>query len=240
MVKKNPTEEIAKKVSDLKDSLYDLMTSSDIDSHNKVLNELLAYLEEYDWRDVVFDENGKKGLKDYLGNIIAPAIFDEIIPREDCFSDVQIPACIDGRWGVIPANADIDYHREGFVYDGIEVFWGTFWLGGVYKVKLNNLFGLIDDYGIELMPCVADEVYPFSNGMALVVKNGKYGFLTDNYDYIEPTYDEIEFPEIDEYYKVRQGDKWGYVDKNKQFTLGEDKGGEPSHYGCFYENPYEL
>lgn len=233
MNKLNPTEEITKKVNDLKQSLHNAALGPDPDVCNKLQSEIYQYLETYNWSDVVFEENGKQGLKDCSGKVIAQAIYDEIIPREHCFTNVHIPACINGKWGLIPPNADINIYKEGFVYDDIEAFWGDFLWGGVYKVVFNKLVGLINGKGRELMPCVADEVYPFSNGMALVVKDGKYGFLTDDYDYIEPVYDEIDFPELGDYYNVRLGEQWGCVDNNKQFTLGEDEGGTPAYYGCF-------
>lgn len=32
----------------------------------------------YDWKNQIFEENGRKGLKDILGNILIPPLFFEI------------------------------------------------------------------------------------------------------------------------------------------------------------------
>jgi len=103
---------------------------------------------------------------------------------------------------------------------------------GLYMVKLagQNKFGFWDWNGNEIPPMVFDKIETFSEGIAVVKKDGKWGcidesgkelFYTD-YDYIEPFYN--GFARVTKYdgeftYKVGNVDtkgknrKMGYINK---------------------------
>lgn len=45
-------------------------------------------------------------------------------------------------------------------------------------MKNNGLYGFIDIYGKQVIPCVNGETSEFHNGIAYVIKNGEY-FIID-------------------------------------------------------------
>ncbi len=67
-------------------------------------------------------------------------------------------------------------------------------------VKENDLYGIVDRTGNLVVPCVMDEIVNDKNeeiGLStwndyfcvIIVKDGKYGFFTDNGKFIEPAYE---------------------------------------------------
>lgn len=67
-------------------------------------------------------------------------------------------------------------------------------------VKENDLYGIVDRIGNLVVPCVMDEIVNDKNeeiGLStwddffcvIIVKDGKYGFFTNNGKFIEPAYE---------------------------------------------------
>ena len=67
-------------------------------------------------------------------------------------------------------------------------------------VKKNDLYGIVDRTGNLVVPCVMDEIVNDKNeeiGLStwddffcvIIVKDGKYGFFTNNGNFIEPAYE---------------------------------------------------
>ena len=67
-------------------------------------------------------------------------------------------------------------------------------------VKENDLYGIVDRTGNLVVPCVMDEIVNDKNeeiGLStwddffcvIIVKDGKYGFFTNNGKFIEPAYE---------------------------------------------------
>ena len=81
-----------------------------------------------------------------------------------------IKANRDGKWGYLSYNGQ-DVIR--FEYDFISQP-----AYGMIAVKKNKKFGFINTLGKEIVPCVFDTVYSFSeSGKASVIKNGKAGYV---------------------------------------------------------------
>lgn len=85
----------------------------------------------------------------------------------------------------------------------------------------NYLRGVIDSEGNVIVPCEMEEVYSISNGFSVVEKDGKFGAVTTNSLYIEPSYDEIE--ERDGYLTVCKDGKWGYISSKGEFIDMDDE-----------------
>ena len=51
---------------------------------------------------------------------------------------------------------------------------------GIYSKKVGEKFGYFDKIGKEVIECKYDEVEEFSNGIAKVKLNGKWGFINKN------------------------------------------------------------
>ena len=54
----------------------------DADNYLALMQEQHELMFGYDWYDEVFEENGKKGLRNVRGEVVVPAIYDDfLIPR---------------------------------------------------------------------------------------------------------------------------------------------------------------
>lgn len=113
------------------------------------------------------DKNNKEGIVDLNGKIVIPFVYDKL-------NQMQIEGVIqakkNGKCGYINYNNEI---LIKFDYDFIDqpVY-------GMIAVKKNNKFGFINTLGNEIIPCVYDTVYPFTEfGKATVIKSGKMGYV---------------------------------------------------------------
>ena len=117
-------------------------------------HELEELQNNYDWKNQIFEENGKKGLKDILGNILIPPLFHEIENNDHSLLDNQYVRAFvvtnensayklvasDGSGRVLyeaPNDSFIDelVPRVFLITDG------------------EGLYGLIDNEGKEYCPC---------------------------------------------------------------------------------------
>ena len=89
----------------------------------------------------------------------------------------------------------------------------------LFRAQKNGYLGFTNKYGIEVVPCIYDNVSNFSEGLASVKKDGKWGFIDKNGKEIIPCiyYEVGGFSEG--LAKVKKDDKWGYINKEgKEIT----------------------
>lgn len=86
---------------------------------------------------------------------------------------------------------------------------------GTAVVK-QNLCGLIDEHGQELLPCIYDSIYSLTKSFRLIIEKGSYGLINVDGDLIkECKYSDAYDFGVD-YVALKMNDKWGIVDKNGQ------------------------
>jgi WG containing repeat len=119
-------------------------------------------------------------------------------------------------------NKIIDF-SERIVIHNVESFFE-----GIAVTKKNNKYGFVDMNGKLIAPNDYNYVLPFSENLAIVVKNNtngvqKHGFLDKNGKIVIPIeYDSaISFSEG--FAPVRKGNLWGIVDTKGKFTLLFDR-----------------
>lgn len=125
-------------------------------------------------------KNGKKGYINLQGQVIAPFIYDDFgefdsLGYAPAWKDGKLGA-IDRQWNmVIPFKFDTP---EFYDY-GDEERWSSpmTFIEDLCRVRMGDGYGFINRQGRVVVPCRYDEVYYFSNGMAIVAKNGRYGFV---------------------------------------------------------------
>lgn len=175
--------------------------------------------------ELIFEENGKVGLKDYAGNIVLPAEYDDIRLNYDKVELLHLcytVACKNGKWGIVskagetilPFEYEEIYPRESCDY-GVKKHgkWG------VYSV-------MPEKWTLE---CSHDMVYSNApSPMQLVVysDNGKFGWVgcqDQRYD-AEAEYDAVYLP-TPEYDSSPE-----YSDDYELFEAQKD--------GCFYTIEY--
>ena len=83
----------------------------------------------------------------------------------------------DGVFEITPEFADIINKAD---YDYIDNF-----SDGFARVKKNGKFGLVNNNGEEVVPCIYRNVGNFSEGLAMV-DNGKYGFVNSSGELVIP------------------------------------------------------
>lgn len=160
----------------------------------RLLNEMQSSL---DWTPIVFEEEGKQGLKDLDGTIIVPARFDAI---ETCFArniwplDKPIIVSENGRFGIVKADGTGDLvlpceHVNIHILVAAPQY---------YVVEDAGQKSLILGDGTELIPQIAETIFEPSNEVVIFKSKGKFGLWAMETElYIEPIYDELraEFEE---------------------------------------------
>ena len=87
----------------------------------------------------------------------------------------------------------------------------------------------VDGYYIDLK---FDDAEPFYNGIAAVLKNGKYGFINTSGNFvIEPNYDSVKYYN-EGLIPVSTGGLWYYIDMNQKQILGPFEEAESFSEGC--------
>ena len=170
-----------------------------------------------DMRDIIFEENGKVGLRRVTGELLVPALFDEIPERYDCISDIgnpcwEIPVVRNHKYALCEMDGkgtlltDFDYDRI-FRY---------FWSNYQYFITVNGgKKGVIDWTGEEIVPCEMDEIYEMidSDGCIPLRKGDKWGLVYCDIA-TEVIYDDYKFD--GEMAMVKKEGKWYYIDYNGQ------------------------
>lgn len=135
---------------------------------------------EINFRDTELRRNGyfvvkdketrKEGVINIKGNVILPAIYDELSVNEDDNDRiVSIKVQKDNKYGMFNKKGKVLLPVE---YDAID---GYFY--ETYKVKKNKLYGLVDTKGTILIPVIYDDIdrYQSGGGFIKVKKNELYG-----------------------------------------------------------------
>ena len=99
------------------------------------------------------------------------------------------------------------------------------------KVKLEGKYGYIDRVGNQVVPCIYDAIYDYSEGFAEVRKDGKYGFINTagelvipcEYDYIEPENPLLQSPTCAGFSEglviVSKNGKYGYINTKGEIII---------------------
>ena len=227
-MKKIATEEIVKRVDSILDTLSKAF-SKEIVMKRSEINALHREYEQlrdaYDLFDQIFEKDGKKGVRNAGGRVLVPAQykeFSETYTYRRYGYVMPIPACdFNDKYAIVKCDGKGTPLCE-FEYEMIRFMFGSCALYKCWKLVGDNyLRGVIDSEGNVIVPCEMEEVYSISNGFSVVEKDGKFGAVTTNSLYIEPSYDEIE--ERDGYLTVCKDGKWGYISSKGEFIDMDDE-----------------
>lgn len=188
-------------------------------------DEYCGVTSEYNILDVVFEENGKKGVRNAVGRVLVPAIYKEfsetyIYTREEFV--MPIPACdFNNKYAIVKGDG------KGtpicpFEYDMITFLRGS---GNHYLCKKGiggKVFsGIIKSNGEVVVPCEMDLIHELANGFSALVKDGKIGIYTIHGDYFEPQFDDAD--EEAGFLKVYKDGAWGYLNGEGEFIDENDE-----------------
>ena len=186
-----------------------------------------------DMRDIIFEEDGKKGLRRVTGEVIVPPLFDDFPERYDLFFQKKL------RFRAIPvlknnkyALCMMDGHGTlvtDFVYDKVFMFF--FGYGNYYVVERDGKKGLIDSSNFTVLPCEMDEIYEQkdTDGIIPYCKNNKWGLLHFEVS-TGAIFDDILI-ESECYAQGKIGEEWYFIDGDGKPTKKEQE----AWFGSWYD-----
>ena len=216
-----PSAEIVTMKMNLVNRIHELEKAST--PHISVLNELFSQNydlnEKYDFFDQIFEENGKKGIKDITGAIRVPALYSDFAEtyHYDVFRNRPVPAANDQDKFALVTTDGTGRPVTPFIYDCIhQIDWTNF-----YLAKKDGKHAVLTNSGEEVVPCIIDSISEACNGISSFTSDGKEGLFTDTRLYVAPIFDEIT--ENDEKVYARLGNQWGYIDEEGNFIEEHDE-----------------
>lgn len=199
-----------KKIFDQACDLYASICANPDDS--ALVTSLNNLLQEYDFENEVFSENGKQGVALCSGEVIIPAEYHKIkvVTRFSLPKEEILAVGVDGE--------GIEYlinHKGEVVFDADEINPG---LGFVpFAFRMGDKWGVGSDNGRIIIPPVMDKIEWGGNGYVFFKQDGKYGLRTPFGEMVVPKFDSIEFDK-DEYLSVVYKGNKGYLDEDCTFT----------------------
>lgn len=163
------------------------------------------------YSEVFIGENGKKGAKLQNGQVVVPALYDEIAyTYGGIFTDSHpYVAAKDGKFGLVNPDGK-GTELTPFVYDDIvapQDILNHF----LYKKDDSKRFGLLKCNGCEVTPCIIDSYS--CNGQTVYFRSGEHQGLwqLEIDELLDPIYDEIEVLDIDKPMLFTLNGEKGYV-----------------------------
>lgn len=163
-----------------------------------------------------FEADGKMGVRDHLGFIIVPAIYDEV----DICNGLENSTChgrLGDRWGMVVNCGSVVRNPK------IEMDEPTHWLccGNLIVEKKNGKFGLYDKSKRKyLLEHIFDEFIEHKHWSHIITRIGnKYGYLDFDLNYIVfPQFDDYRVGRCLSYVRFRKDGKWGYINEAGAWT----------------------
>ena len=186
-----------------------------------LVNLRYRYVNRYDWYDSVFEENGKKGLKDLKGEVVVPAKYDDF--QERCHyvytHDIPRVAIVQGKAGLVKAYGNSE-ELTAFEYDSMAFMI----IEPYYTVRKGTKYGIIGMDGRVIVPCILDEIFHPCGNCVVFKANGKYGILDSSCNdlYVEPIYDDIEYVDLEQPYVVTKDGVEGVINEKGEFMTNEE------------------
>lgn len=170
----------------------------------------VSHTEEEDFDIFTDPETGNEGVKDKYGNVIIPALYDDINYMVNGVFRLEK----DDKYGLYDVLTN---SQTPLIYDGIKGL--AQWRTAIFKVELEDpkgmyedRYGVIDRTGKVIMPIKYDDIDEEGNYLQ-VEKNDKYGlYSVEGKKMIPVKYDDIE--DCGDYIIVEKNDKYGIYNQN--------------------------
>lgn len=126
----------------------------------------------------VVDKNHQTGIIDNSGKEVVPCIY-ESVGGINCYN-------LTARYNNSRYISVIKNGKRGFLHDYKEITpciydkeLEYYFNNNLAEVRINNKWGVINQLGKEVIPCIYDSVSIFEYGLISVSKDGKYGVIND-------------------------------------------------------------
>jgi hypothetical protein len=176
----------------------------------QISKDTMGTLIVVNWKTKVMVENknDKYGIRDSTYKLIVPCDFQAIGTRQRHPPEVMI---------LKQNNKFCFYHLAkkkyltSFIYDDIFIALET-----VVGVKKNNKYGVVDYYGVEIIPFQYDKLDLAGGDLMIAKKQNKYQIISFSNRVKSELYDEII--DLDNYtFNVRNGNVWKKINLNLGF-----------------------
>ena len=168
----------------------------------------LSHWKEKGFPEMVYEEGGKKGVKDFKGDVMLSAEYEDILlmyERNDFFNPYCIIALKHGKWGLVDK-----YGNEILPFDYSLIFpMGDY----DYGVKRNGKWGVYNALSNKWeLPCKHEQIYTHEpSPMCLYVfsDKGKFGWrgCQMKEDDAEAEYDAVYLPSKEYFFCEEYGDE---------------------------------
>ena len=196
-----------------------------LNTNGKVVADLRGYddIDSWNIHEGVFAvlKNDKVGYMNSKGQLVVPAIYDNLRDPDDKYDETWANPAKDGRivvgkngkFGIIDLN-----NKVILPFNNRYAYIDAYNEGMAAVRSRNNKWGFIDKNGVEVVAPQYDDIdgnfggiYGFSQGLVGVAKGEKWGFITKTGKVAVPfVYDEIR-PFREQLAGVRKGNKWGFI-----------------------------
>lgn len=226
-------EENLESCKDLEDLVKNSFNNAASDKYLELGQELSDLMENYDWMDEVFEENGKKGLRNVKGEVVVPPIYDDFLSVVAYGYDADCVAQLNGKAGIVKRDgkgtpmSSFDFkHMESIPFTPAYAVWKE----GSEKFALMMGQELVTPFEIEHF-CGA------SDGVILLKTDGKMGMLAydPNFVYIAPEYDSIDYDGCGSYFTFVKDGIEGRVTLEGKFVSNEEFDGLSEDEQCDLE-----
>lgn len=213
-----PSMEVIARIDEL-----EAMISSDAQNMpDELFEEHANLIQNYDWYDEEFEENGKVGLKNVKGEVLVPAIYDGFYSFESYLvPSVAAAAKKDGKLLLVK--------RDGM---GTPVTEAKF--THIERIDFSAIYAVCQDEdgkycalmagGEVFTPYEIEHCYQQVDGCIIVEADGKYGVLAVDQGlvYISPEYDEVCDQGFGEDFLFVKDGVEGYVTLDNRFISKEE------------------
>lgn len=174
-----------------------------LDINKKTLSQW--YDRIYPFRDNVarVEHNGKYNFINKQGKLISNIWFEDA----DDFNEGLAKIKLSNKWGFINSSGKIIVKPH---YD-----WASSLVNGIAKVSKNGKYTLINNKGEQITQWF-DRIFFFSDGMSVVAKNGKWGYIDINGHIVIPLEYDRAYAFSNGKAMVIKGDKIFFIDKQGQ------------------------
>lgn len=203
----------ARELADLQERFrnenYDRETAREMFEKERDLEDhLLSHWQEKGFPKIVYEEGGKVGMKDFKGDVMLPAEYEDFLltyEREDIFNPNYIIALKHGRWGLMDKYGNENLPFEYNLIFPIE--------NDAYGVKLNGMWGIYNALGNKWeLPCKHEQIYshePSPMYLYVFSDKGKFGWtgcqIKEND--VEAEYDAVYLPNEEYFFSKEYGDE---------------------------------
>ena len=222
------------------------LLKADVNDENWI-NEINDIIEKYNLDAIIFEEkNGKRGLKDCLGNILVPARYDGFgfIPKPFVVNRKSVNAIRDGKHVLVA----LDGSGKELTNEYDEIRLATYsHLGSPYVYRKNGMkaWGFMTTAGVEVCENIIDQYYWGQNSM-WYDSGDRMGYWQFGVVFLPPIYDNIEMPgELEDPLLFTLNGIQGYVKFDRTFIPLSDYNNmdeieQDEHRGYFVCEQYDI